>query len=282
MTHPDDNELAQLVDDALDADARARIESHLDGCDLCTQLVAELAWLVTPVRAAPPGYRLIRALDPATFVAESADGTVALGFGARVAAIDHPNVVRIYQSGVLDGEPFVATALLDRGPFDWRKALAGLAALHRAGTLLAITPDHVLGDGVVGNFAKPVARDSGYLAREVLEGAAPTRASDQTSACVSIYEHLTGEKPFSGATVGALAVAMSAPPEPRTLDRRVYSVLARGMHPDPARRWPSIDALAAALAKPPRSKLPIAIGLVVLVIAVALLCQRAFAWSDPF
>jgi hypothetical protein len=36
-------------------------------------------------------------------------------------------------------------------------------------------------------------------------------------------------------------------------------VLARGLDPDPARRWPSIDALAAALARPPRSRVAVAV-----------------------
>lgn len=288
MSCPDDNELAQLVDGSLTGTRRDVVERHLDGCDACTHLVGELAWVVAPARQAPPGYRLASTIDETTWDAIDTkhDRRVVLAFGTRVdrALLDvtHPNVVRVYEIGEVAGEPFVASEhVTERAPLalaTWQHALAGLAALHRAGITHALAPERVFVEGervVVGGFASPLARSSGYLAREVLEGAAPTPASDQASACIAIYEVLAGTKPFAGATVGALAVAMSSPPEPRGIERGIYAVLARGLDPDPARRWPSIDALAAALAHPPRNR--VAVIAVAIAVAAAAVIAAAIA-----
>jgi serine/threonine protein kinase len=156
--------------------------------------------------------------------------------------------------------------------------LAGLAALHRAGVVHgAFSPDCVFVDARVGGFTTPPSRTAGYLAPEQLANQPATARSDQFSACVAIYEALANKKPFSGATPGALAVAMSSPPEPpAALDRRVFEVLARGLAADPAKRWPDVDALADALARPPRSRAPFVaagVALVAMAIVVALLAR---------
>lgn len=133
----------------------------------------------------------------------------------------------------------------------WQQVLAALAALHRDGRTFELSPDHihVNDDRFVLAEAVPAAsRTSGYLAPERLDGAAPSPLADQFSACASIWETLAGTKPFSGATVGALAVVTRHPPEPPdTGDRRTFAVLARGLAADPARRWRDVDTLCAAL-----------------------------------
>jgi hypothetical protein len=277
MSCPDDNELAQLVDGTLTAARRTVVERHLDACSACTHLVAELAWIVAPARQAPPGYRLTTAIDDDTWHAidtrHDREVVLALDVAIDRAVLDvqHPNVARVYEVG----ESFVAyEPLVKRAPSTlatWQQALQGLAALHRAGVTHAVTPARVFVDGerVVIGFAHPPDRASGYLAREVLEGAPPTTASDQVAVCIAIYEALAGAKPFAGATVGALAVAMTALPEAPDFERRIWAVLARGLDPDPARRWPSIDALAAALARPPRSRVAVvAVAVAITVAAV--------------
>src|SRR5439155_13586474 len=42
MTCPDDNALGRLLDGAVDDAERAQLEAHLDACDACAQLSAEL------------------------------------------------------------------------------------------------------------------------------------------------------------------------------------------------------------------------------------------------
>jgi hypothetical protein len=289
---PDDNELTQLVDGSIADAARARIERHLDACRTCTRLVGELAWVVAPPRDAPPGYRLGRAIDAATWEAEHGDRRVSIGFAphvdARLGSVRHPNVIAVHVIGTLGDEQFVVTELVRTTVRDtratlavWQQALAGLAALHRASIVHgAFSPDAVFVDGarvLVGGFANAPSRTAGYLAPEQLENRPATARSDQFSACVALYEALANKKPFTGATPGALAVAMSSPPEPPAeLDRRLYTVLARGLAADPAKRWPDVEALAAALARPRRPRAPFVaagVALVATAIAVALLAR---------
>jgi serine/threonine protein kinase len=139
----------------------------------------------------------------------------------------------------------------------WRQAILGVAALHRAGLVHgAVSPDHVLvaddGRVVVGGIGGGrVPGASGYVAPERLHGAGPSPAADQFALCAGAWETVTGKRPFTGATVGALAVAMTtAPAAPPRADPRL-AVLARGLAAEPARRWPSLDALVAALDHPP-------------------------------
>ncbi len=69
--HPHD-ELHDLLDERLDADARARVEAHLNGCAQCRRELEVLRWakssargIVAPDAAAPPevAARVIAALD---------------------------------------------------------------------------------------------------------------------------------------------------------------------------------------------------------------------------
>ncbi len=300
---PDANVLAQLVDGALTDVERAPVERHLDDCGACDDLVAELAWIIAPPRSAPPGYRLRRQLDATTWEAEDArdGGRVVLRFGlgcdpARLT-VAHPNLLAVHEVGTLAGERFLAHELVamtarewcdaaPRGADEilrvWRLALTGLVACHRAGLALGqVSPDHVwvaTDDRVlVAGFGPALARGSGYLALDQLRGAAPTPASDQFSACVSIWEALAGQRPFAGATTGALAVTLASPPDlPAGGDRRVYEVLARGLVAEPGRRWPDVAALLAALGRVP-GRTPIVPALIVLGIGlvVALLWRLA-------
>ena len=81
----DDNDVALLVDGALSAEVRDRVERHLDDCAACTELVAELARALAPDRAAPVGYRLVRALgDGFTLIAVlSLQAAVAIARGTE-------------------------------------------------------------------------------------------------------------------------------------------------------------------------------------------------------
>jgi hypothetical protein len=153
----------------------------------------------------------------------------------------------------------------------WRAAIAAVAALHEQGSVHgAPTPDHVVLDerGEVSVIASSRPTDPAYCAVELLHGAAPSTASDQFALCVGAWEALTGKRPFAGATVGALAVAMTAPPDmPTGGPRDQLAVLARGLDPDPAKRWPNLRALAAALADPPQPRRRWLVAMLALVVA---------------
>lgn len=294
----DDNDVARLLDGALPPAEHTRVEQHLDDCEPCTELVAELARALAPDRAAPPGYRLVRALGDATWEADDPDDQrVHLAFGApcdpRLVALRHPHVADVRAIGELDGEPFVASAPVGQtfrawraantaSPEQlvamWRHALDGLAAMHRAGLVHGrVSPDHVFIDDAgqirIGGFTRTMSRASGYLAPEVIAGSPATARSDQFAACAALWETVAGTRPFTGRTSGALAVAMQV--EPRAPDRsRLYAVLARGLSFDPDRRWPTTDALRAALGSPLGHSRAAVIALVVVVGTVIALALR--------
>jgi serine/threonine protein kinase len=89
-----------------------------------------------------------------------------------------------------------------------------------------------------------------YMAPEQWIGGAVTPATDQFAYCVALWEALAGKRPYCGpglddlrdqVTRGPLAVDASCIP------RRIRGLLLRGLDPDPAQRWPSMDALLEQL-----------------------------------
>jgi serine/threonine-protein kinase len=166
----------------------------------------------------------------------AADGFFLARFAREarlLAAIDHPNVVRVVASGIEQGVPFVATELVPgqtlaelvrtRGSFTagevvgWaRQILAGLGAIHSAGLLhLRLTPRTILvgDDGVVritdvgvaslGDAEERTERREGvevarYLAPELIEGGDVSEATDLYAVGTILFEALTGRPPFPG------------------------------------------------------------------------------------
>ncbi|MEM9459836.1 MAG: tetratricopeptide repeat-containing serine/threonine-protein kinase [Myxococcota bacterium] len=91
-----------------------------------------------------------------------------------------------------------------------------------------------------------------YMAPEQHRGCVLTAAADQYSLCVALWEMLTGKSPFSGVLA---VVKLQGPPtwplSGSEVPRRIIEALRRGLSPDPADRWPSMDALLVALAYDP-------------------------------
>ncbi|MCB9712806.1 MAG: serine/threonine protein kinase [Myxococcales bacterium] len=79
-------------------------------------------------------------------------------------------------------------------------------------------------------------------------------ASDQFSFCVALFGALSGGPPFPSGGPQARLEAIEAgriAPLPRSIPRRLHRVLRRGLHPDPARRFPSMEELVEHLRRPP-------------------------------
>ena len=96
-----------------------------------------------------------------------------------------------------------------------------------------------------------------YMAPEQYRGAAPDPRTDQFAFCVTAWQALTGDRPFKGATLEEMrdAVEGGVAHIPTKLPKAVRSVLARGLDPDPAKRYATLEELLDALER--AAKLPL-------------------------
>ncbi|WP_170135626.1 serine/threonine-protein kinase [Nannocystis exedens] len=240
-----------------------------------------------PVLDRDVAVKLIHALD-----VRPADRERLLREARAMARLSHPNVLTVFDAGESGDELFVAMALVRGSTLrehcarkrpDWREvatlclgAARGLAASHRAGVLHRdIKPDNILvgedGSVQVTDFGLarattdpgapiwPTSPESGragtpgYLAPELRAGGEPTAASDQYALCLTLKECL-GRVP-----------------------RRLERIVRRGLAEQPADRYPSMDALVAALAAATERRWPRVAGLLAFGAFVAL----AVAWALP-
>ena len=191
-----------------------------------------------------------------------------------MARVMHPALAQIHGVESWRGRPFLIVEFLSGGTLADRlrdgpvpepdaaataAALAeGLAALHRAG--------YVHGDVKPGNIGfaadgTPKLLDFGlaraandstvaggtlrYLSPEMLEGRPSGEADDVWSLCVVLYEMVTGEHPFAGGGVDAVA------------DRIRHQRLARGAEPAGGEDTSSaLASFAAVVLCAPRSARP--------------------------
>jgi len=170
--------------------------------------------------------------------------------------ITHPNVLRTFDFGEIDGHPFISMEYVrgitlrdmleqsGRLPFSaavWlaRQLIAGLASAHALSILHRdIKPENVLLDpgGNVKLMDFGLARPAGrhekgetregwivgtphYLAPEQIEGKEPTPRSDVYACGVVLYELFTGELPFGGGNPMEILMrhAQDPPRPPREL-----------------------------------------------------------------
>jgi serine/threonine protein kinase/tetratricopeptide (TPR) repeat protein len=91
----------------------------------------------------------------------------------------------------------------------------------------------------------------GYMAPEQAFGEATTAASDQFSFCVTLYTALYGRNPFRFDGLSAYFVALerplAAPPSGADVPGWIHKIIVRGLSRLPEDRFPSMDALLAAL-----------------------------------
>jgi eukaryotic-like serine/threonine-protein kinase len=203
------------------------------------------------------------------------------------AALNHPNVVAVHDSGEHRGVPYIVMerltgmSLADRiaqGPLPnamvrsvLGEVLAALAMAHDAGILHRdIKPGNVLftasGSVKVADFG--IAKAAGaaltqtgqvvgtmaYLSPERLMGRPATPADDLYAVGVLGYEALTGRRPFDSDTPGALARSImdDRPPPVRALrpdaDPVLADVVERATARNPAWRFGTARDMMAALA----------------------------------
>lgn len=229
-----------------------------------------------PARMLREAQALAKISDPHVvhiYDVEELEGNVCL-----VMELIEGNTLEVWQR-----EPRGFTEILDR----YIAVAHGLAKIHEVGLVHRdVKPSNVLVDGsrvVIADFGLVLADDAvvsddraappshsptaleltltedgalvgtlGYMAPEQLAGAGATARSDQFAFWVSLYEALTGVRPFRGATPRAVAEAMALAGLPRSprgvpLRRWVYRLLQQGLAVDPEQRFASMAAVEAAL-----------------------------------
>jgi eukaryotic-like serine/threonine-protein kinase len=202
-----------------------------------------------------------------------------------MARLQHPNAVAVHEIGFAEAGAFVVMehvegctlrVWLRERPRPWREVLAmflgagaGLAAAHREGIVHRdFKPENVLvgsdGRPRVADFGLAAAASAGdgspagsvagtlpYMPPEQLAGDPTDARADQFAFAVALWEGLYGVRPFAGSTIAERQAAIAAgprePPRGRRVPERVRAALARALQAEPARRWPSLDALLAAL-----------------------------------
>jgi protein kinase-like protein len=190
--------------------------------------------------------------------------------GQALGKLSHPNVVPIYDVGIVDDQVYLVmewvqgTTLREyasspcsrRELIDaYRQAGEGLAAAHRAGLIHRdFKPDNAIrgDDGRVRvldfglarsdeEAAEPVKRLAGtprYMPPEQASGDKLTPAADQFAFAVSLREALIQPRRRDAARGGELPAWLA-------------QVIARGTARDPAERFASIEELLRALARDP-------------------------------
>lgn len=128
-----------------------------------------------------------------------------------------------------------------------------------------------------------------YMAPEQHLGADVDEAADQFALCVAIWEALCGQRPFAGESRQALSMEVCAgrvQPTPPDVEApaALFDVLRRGLSPAPRSRWPSLDALVAAIdaaSEPPRRSLAVPVALAVAAALVAALVLPGLMKTAP-
>ena len=213
-----------------------------------------------------------------------------------LARLAHPNIVPIYDIGVLGSNVFLAMERVDGELLDrwcagqgWRRIVRcmthagrGLAAAHSVGI---VHRDFKPANVIVGRDGRPRVMDFGlatsareppqsrpsmsdegcqvpcsrtgtiagtpvYLAPEVWGGELASPRSDQFAFFVTLYELLTGRRPFRGRTIRELRDAMAMGPRAvssRSIPPTLRRTVERGLSADPADRFESMDDVVRCL-----------------------------------
>jgi tetratricopeptide (TPR) repeat protein/tRNA A-37 threonylcarbamoyl transferase component Bud32 len=195
-----------------------------------------------------------------------------------LAAIDHRNVLKIFDIGSEHGEHFIVMEYANGQTLRaWQRdrplrevieaylhAGRGLGAVHSCRLVHRdFKPDNVLVDQHegrtrvrVGDFglavhavapaSKGLLGTLPYMAPEQLRGEPAEQRSDQHQFCVSLWEALTGERPF-GDPSRSIEGDTAIPPRPPALPRWLYPVIRRGLAFDKQDRYASMRALLGAI-----------------------------------
>lgn len=140
---------------------------------------------------------------------------------------------------------------------DERVRVVDFGLAHVDSSAVVTADSSGLGDPSRESVTRARAGTPGYMAPEQFRGGTVDARADQFAFCVSLFEALTGERPFDGATHRELlesAERGNIPVQrlPSRIPGRVRQALVQGLRPEPAERFVSMEALLERLQLDPR------------------------------
>ncbi len=191
------------------------------------------------------------------------------------SALQHPNIVQVYDYGQTDGNYFIVMELVEgtdlrrylhvRGQLSVDRAIIiahdvalGLSAMHRRGMVHRnVEPQKVLigRDGSINliAFSMSVGGAVHYYAPELVQSESVTPATDIYALGIVMYEMLTGRPLFDGDTPVAVAMQhiQDAPIPPSQLNSSIppslEEIILRCLEKVPEKRYRDGSQLARAL-----------------------------------
>ncbi|HAS56022.1 MAG TPA: hypothetical protein DD377_05660 [Firmicutes bacterium] len=205
---------------------------------------------------------------------------------ASAASLNHPNIVKVYGRGFIDGRPYMANEYIKgqtlRDKLNFSMALSisdacevmlqltsGIDYIHRHGLIHRdIKPDNLfyMSDGTIkisdfgistpiGSYCKgdTIQGTIYYCAPEVLTGAPASIANDIYSMGVVFFETLTGQLPFDGASLEEVALKQLKKrfPEPSkilpSIPKSIDKIIITACRKRPEERYPTSEAMHQAI-----------------------------------
>lgn len=191
---------------------------------------------------------------------------------ARLAAgLSHPNIAAVYEVG--DDPPFIAMQFIDGRSADAvgatlaealrivRHAAEAVDEAHRAGIVHRdLKPENIMVDRqgrvFVMDFGLARPTEGGgpqttelvgtppYMSPEQVEGGLLDARSDVYSLGATLYSLIAGRPPFAGSIGEILRAILNRDPDRLPVPSEAWTIVARCMEKDPARRYPSAGELA--------------------------------------
>lgn len=213
-----------------------------------------------------------------------------------IAHLEHPHIIRVLDFDVMeDGAPFLVMSYAPNGTLrdlhpkgtplplpmlvGYVKQVADALQYAHDEKLIHrdVKPENMLlsrrGEVLLGDFGialvaqssryqstQEMAGTMAYMAPEQIQGK-PRPASDQYALAITVYEWLSGERPFHGSFTEIVAQHLTTPPAPLrermpSIPQAVQEVVMIALSKEPKERFASVQAFANALERASEADAP--------------------------